>query len=130
MTNQQKTTIDNYFESILQRFWNMKQAKIDEVGLTKATEMVERYLTQGTITPGELDYIYNRTHPLGTLPKYNKTGAKKYGLMKECPIEILVTHVVDWSIPNHPIRTKLNNDHPDFQSWYYQSNNRTNKNKI
>jgi hypothetical protein len=108
----------------------MKQAGIDELGLTIATNMVERYLTQGVITPGELEYVYNRTHELGDLPKYNKTGAKKYGLMKKCPVELLVTHVVDWSIPNHPIRTKLNNDHDRFQYWYYQSNNRVYKKKL
>jgi len=127
MTAQQTQTIDDYFASILSRFWNMNQSGVDDVGLTRATEMVERYLTTGTITPGELDYIYNRTHPLGSLPKYNGTGAKLYGAMKKCPVEILVTHVVDWSIPNHPIRGKLNNDHQDFQSWYYQSTNRTKK---
>lgn len=123
MTNQQKTIVDDYFASILNRFFNMKQAKIDELGLARAIEMVERYQATGTITPGEFQYIYDRTHPQGRLPKYNKTG-KKHGLMDTCPVQIMVTHVVDWSIPNHPIRTILNNDHDDFQEWYCESTNK------
>lgn len=123
MTNEQRTTVDDYFASILNRFYNMKQANIDELGLKRAVKMVERYQQTGTITPGEFEYIYDRTHELGRLPKYNKTG-KKHGLMDACPVEIMVTHVVDWSIPNHPIRTTLNNNHEDFQEWYGMSTNK------
>jgi len=59
MTNQQRTIVDDYFASILNRFYNMKQAKIDELGLARAIEMVERYQATGTITPGEFQYIYD-----------------------------------------------------------------------
>jgi hypothetical protein len=121
MTPQQAQTVDDYFASILQRFWNMKQAGVDEIGLKKAIEMVERYQNTKTITPGEFEYVYNRTHSKGKLPKYNKTG-KKWGLMNECPVDILVEHVVDWRIPHKHIKQQLADNHDLFWEWYSDSN--------
>ena len=117
MTPKQAQTVDDYFASILSRFYNMYQSGVDPIGINKATEMVEGYLRNKTITPGEFKYIYDRTHPLGELPKYNKTG-KKWGLMNECPVAILVEHVVDWRIPHAILKTKLAKNHPLFWDWY------------
>jgi hypothetical protein len=122
MTPQQAQTIDDYFASILSRFWNMNQSGVDTIGIKKATEMVEGYLKTKTITPGEFKYIYDRTHPLGELPKYNKTG-KKWGLMDECPVDILVEYVVNWQIPHQSFKMKLAKNHPQFPDWYASSNN-------
>lgn len=122
MTNNQHNIVDNYFASILTRFFNMKQHHIDELGLQRAIEMAERYQDTGTITPGEFEYIYNRTHAKGKLPKYNKTG-KKYGLMDQCPVDIMVEHVVDWTIPAHQFKHQLSTNHPEFYQWYSNSNN-------
>jgi hypothetical protein len=122
MTPQQTQIIDDYFASILNRFWNMNQEGVDLIGIKKATEMVEGYLKNKTITPGEFKYIYDRTHPLGKLPKYNKTG-RKFGLMDTCPVDILVEHVVDWRIPHNKLKHQLNKDHDQFWQWYSESNN-------
>lgn len=122
MTNKEKTTIDDYFASILSRFYNMEQSGVDTVGIKKATEMVEGYIKKGKITPGEFKYIYDRTHPLGELPKYNKTG-KKWGLMDTCPVDIMVEHAVDWKIPFQSFKMKLAKNHPEFWDWYSSSNN-------
>ena len=123
MTNGQRQIIDDYFASILTRFHNMKTSEVDELGLDRAIVMIEGYIAKNTITPGEFQYIYDRTHPCGRLPKYNKSG-KKHGLMKECPVEIMVEWVIDWSIPNHPIRSQLNENHDDFSDWYGRSPNK------
>lgn len=122
MTDQQLQIIDDYFASILQRFSNMKDANIDELGLTKAIKMVEGYLSTKTITPGEFQYIYDRTHPKGEFPKYNTKG-KRHGLMNECPVQILTEHIVDWRIPHNQLKHTLQNNHDDFMDWYLNSNN-------
>jgi hypothetical protein len=121
MTAQQAQIVDDYFASILSRFYKMHQSGVDLIGIKKATEMVEGYLNTKTITPGEFEYIYDRTHQLGKLPKYNKTG-KKWGLMNSCPVDILVEHVVDWRIPHKHIKQQLANNHPEFWKWYSDSN--------
>jgi hypothetical protein len=100
----------------------MELAEVDFVGIKKATAMCEGYLKNKTITPGEFQYIYDRTHPKGKLPKYNKTG-KKFGLMDECPVDILVEHVVDWRIPATDFKHHLAKQHPQFWEWYSNSNN-------
>jgi hypothetical protein len=122
MTNTQRQVIDDYFHSILVRFYNMELANIDLIGIKKATKMVEGYMKTNTITPGEFQYIYNRTHPLGSLPKYNKSG-KKWGLMQECPVSLLVEFVVDWRLPATDFKHHLAKQHPQFWEWYSNSNN-------
>jgi len=122
MTNDQRHTIEVYFESILTRFYNMEQQEVDLIGIKKATKMVEGYIKTNTITPGEFQYIYDRTHPLGKLPRYNKTG-KKFGLMLECPVALLVEFVVDWRIPATDFKHHLAKQHDNFWEWYSQSNN-------
>lgn len=125
MTQHEKTIIDDYLASILQRFWNMKEANVDVIGITKAVKMVEGYQKTGTISPREFRYIFDRTHPLGELPKYNKTG-KKWGLMNECPVDILIEEVVDWSIPATDTKSRLARRIPNFWDLY---NNSTYANK-
>lgn len=122
MTQDQTQIIDDYFASILSRFYNMEQQGIDLVGIKKATKMVEGYLKTRTITPGEFQYIYDRTHPLGKLPKYNKTG-RKWGLMNECPVSLLVEWVVDWRVPATQFKHHLAKNHSEFWEWYSNSNN-------
>jgi hypothetical protein len=116
----QLNTIEEYFCSVLQRYATMERNGVDTVGLTKAIQMAERYTSTGTITPGEFQYLYDRTHPKGKLKDYNQRG-KKYGLMMECPVELLVKYAVDWHIPATPLKATLRLQHKNFDDWYHNA---------
>lgn len=70
----------------------------DEIGIQRFTKMLENLNKTGTITPGEFEYLFDRTHPRGRLPNYNRHCGldRKLGSLPECPVDIFVK-ITDWS---------------------------------
>lgn len=103
MTKTEQNQIEDYLEKILTRYQNMEQHGVDSLGLKRLSEMCERYLRTGKITPGEFQYLYDRTHPDGKYPNYmNNRRYRRYGQVPQIPSQIFAEHTVDWSIPHDP----------------------------
>ena len=101
MTKHEQNQIENYLEKVLARYQNMESSGVDPLGLKRLTEMCERYIRTGKITPGEFQYLYDRTHPHGKYPNYmNNKRYKKYGEVPQIPNHIFAEYVVDWTIPH------------------------------
>jgi hypothetical protein len=120
----QLNTIEEYFCSVLERYATMERNGVDTVGLHRLIKMLEHYQEHGTITPGEFQYLFDRTHPLGKFKQYNIKG-RQYGLMLQCPVELLATFAVDWRIPSNPLRKDLTLKFPQFPDWYNNSSHRS-----
>ena len=89
----------NWIETCRDRFRNMYEAKLDENGYPAINSALKNYLDRGYFTVGEVQYLFNRTHPLGAIPKYNthKGYNKIHGNMRQCPIPDLVNSgMVNW----------------------------------
>jgi hypothetical protein len=63
MSTEEREQIDKWVEQVITRFFNMAEAGVDTVGLKKAKQMATRYYQEGYITPGEFQYLWDRTHP-------------------------------------------------------------------
>jgi hypothetical protein len=120
MTPKEHQQVEDYLISVVTRFNRMYSEGRDIQGLGKALQMAQRWLKTQTITPGEFQYIYDRTHPLGKLPTYNYKG-RQYGLMMECPATILISHVVDWSIPHSSAHRQIAQDWPQLHGDIYNT---------
>lgn len=102
ITEKQFDELLDYLMSVEHRYERMAKAGLDVVGYERLQKMITRFMNKGSITPGEAEYLFDRTHPAGRYPDYNtKMGFDvRFGYMETFPTEIMRDFVIDWSIPN------------------------------
>ena len=91
--------VAQWLDSCQTRFKNMEAAGLDKNGWPALKKALKNFNEKGYFTVGEIQYLFNRSHPLGALPKYNthKGLNKLHGELLECPIKDLVdTNLVNW----------------------------------
>jgi hypothetical protein len=91
--------VAQWLDSCHNRFKNMYDADLDKNGLPAIKKAMNNFNDKGYFTVGEVQYLFNRTHPMGAIPKYNthKGLDKKHGSMMQCPIKELVdSNLVNW----------------------------------
>ena len=90
-----------YLESVGMRFQRMCDAGVDLKGLPAFESMLEDFVKNKWMSPSEFKYLFDRTHPKGRFPKYNKLagGHKRYGNMLECPVKYIAETQVNWRLP-------------------------------
>ena len=91
--------VADWLTSCETRFRNMESADLDKNGWPALKKALKNYNEKGYFTVGEIQYLFNRTHPQGALPNYNKHRGynKIHGDMRRCPIQDLVdSGVVNW----------------------------------
>ena len=98
--------VDEYIAAALARWHSMAQAGVDTEGLDRLLPAAERLNEGGKLTPGEAEYLWDRTDPAGRFPRYNRHLGlhKKYGSLLPFPEELM--DYVDWNLP-HPFRQRL-----------------------
>jgi hypothetical protein len=93
-----KNTAD-WLDSCNTRFKNMYDSKLDLNGYPAITKAMANFDSKGTFTVGEIQYLFNRSHPMGALPKYNthKGYNKIHGDMLPCPLkDLIASGIVNW----------------------------------
>ena len=88
-----------WLDSCQTRFKNMYQADLDKNGYPAIQKAMNNFNEKGWFTVGEIQYLFNRSHPKGALPKYNKhRGLNKiHGEMLPCPLkELIASNLVNW----------------------------------
>lgn len=91
--------VAQWLDSCQNRFKNMYDADLDKNGLPAIKKAMNNFNDKGYFTVGEVQYLFNRSHPMGALPKYNTHRGydKKHGAMMQCPIKELVdSNLVNW----------------------------------
>lgn len=99
-TDKQFRAVADWLTSCETRFQNMYNAGLDENGYPAIRKALDNFNEKGYLTVGEIQYLFNRSHPEGALPKYNthKGLHKKMGNMLPCPLKDLIDcNIVDWS---------------------------------
>ena len=89
-----------WLQSISNRFDNMFYASLDLAGKPALSRAVEHLAETGKLTVGAVQYLFDRTHPQGAQPKYNKHRGyhTKYGDMTTCNLQDLIdSDLVDWT---------------------------------
>ena len=90
-----------YLTSVRDRFYHMSEAGRDTDGLQRFNEMLDRAgAGSGLITPGEFEYLMDRTHSRGRYPDYNTHRGLdvQYGSMRPFPVEAMI-EFTDWRLP-------------------------------
>lgn len=95
--------VGEYIEAVGRRFQRMATAGVDTEGIAGFHDMIDSALAnEGRISPGQLQYLLDRTHPCGRLPDYrtHKGYDRLYGSIPDCPVSDLVA-MTDWrqSVP-------------------------------
>jgi len=93
--------LDQYLRSVQERFERVSAAGVDTEGLVRFDQMLEQALAgSGLITPGEFEYLMDRTHSGGRYPHYNTHQGLdlKYGSMRPFPLESMID-CTDWRLP-------------------------------
>ena len=92
--------LDQYLTSVRARFECMSRAGLDTDGLVRFDRMLDRATESGLITPGEFEYLMDRTHSRGRYPDYNTHRGLdlKYGSMRPFPLEAMI-EFTDWRLP-------------------------------
>jgi len=88
-----------WLDSCQTRFKNMYDADLDKNGWPSLQKALKNFDERGYFTVGEIQYLWNRTHPMGLYPDYNtKRGYnKKFGNMLPCPLKDLIdSNLVNW----------------------------------
>jgi hypothetical protein len=92
--------VARWLDSCQTRFKNMCEAGIDTNGWPALQKALKNFDERGYFTVGEVQYLFNRSHELGALPKYNRHQGlhKKHGELMTCPVKDLVdSNLVDWT---------------------------------
>ena len=108
------------------RFRNMDTAGIDKAGYPAIQSALEHLEKTGQLTVGQAQYIFNRTHPKGAVPRYNTHLGynKKYGNMLPCSINDLVdSNLVDWASGRSCIQPQFAQAISDETAWEWRMNN-------
>jgi len=88
-----------WLDSCQTRFKNMDLAGLDKNGYPAIQKAMNNFNEKGFFTVGEIQYLFNRSHPLGALPKYNRHRGydKIHGAMLQCPLkELIASNLVNW----------------------------------
>lgn len=88
-----------WLDSCLTRFKNMYAADLDKNGYPAIQKALNNFNEKGYFTVGEIQYLFNRSHPKGALPKYNRHRGydKIHGAMLQCPLkELIDSNLVNW----------------------------------
>lgn len=88
-----------WLDSCSTRFKNMHAANLDLNGWPAIQKALKNFDEKGFFTVGEIQYLFNRSHPQGALPKYNKHKGydRVHGNMLECPLKDLIdSNIVNW----------------------------------
>jgi hypothetical protein len=96
--------VGEYIEAVGRRFQRMAAAGIDTEGIAGFHDMIDSALdNEGRISPGQLQYLLDRTHPCGILPDYrtHRGYDRLYGSIPDCPVRDLVA-MTDWGQPVPP----------------------------
>jgi len=99
MTEQALKNVAQWLDSCNTRFKNMYNSNLDENGYPAITKALSNFDEKGYFTVGEIQYLFNRSHPGGALPKYNThmNYDKLHGTMLRCPIKDLIdAGIVNW----------------------------------
>jgi len=91
--------VATWLDSCNNRFKNMHDSGLDLNGYPAITQAMANFDNKGTFTVGEIQYLFNRSHPGGALPKYNTHRGynKRHGDMLKCPInDLIATNIVNW----------------------------------
>lgn len=91
--------VAEWLDSCHTRFKNMYDAGLDLNGLPRLKKALANFNDKGYFSVGEIQYLFDRSHPQGQQPKYNKHKGydKKYGNMLRCPLkELIDSNLVDW----------------------------------
>lgn len=100
--------VADWLDSCQTRFKNMAEAGLDINGYPALTKALEHYDEKGFFTVGEISYLFHRSHPKGSLPKYNthKGYDKIHGAMIRCPVKDLIdSNLVNWRSGQNGIMT-------------------------
>ena len=132
MNTDPKEVVADWLTSCYTRFENMYNADLDKNGLPAIKKAIANYKANGYFSVGEVQYLFNRTHPDGGVPKYNKHKGydKKYGSMLRCPIKELVdSNMVNWrSGSNGVIQQPFANAIANETNWQWRMGNLRPKN--
>ena len=116
-----------WIQSALNRFENMYYAGLDMAGKPAIDLAIDHLHTKGYLTVGQLQYLFDRTHSLGKLPKYNTHRGynKKYGDMTTCNLQdVIDSNLVDWSTgKNNVIKPNLIKAIDQETTWEYRLGN-------
>jgi len=88
-----------WLDSCKTRFKNMYDHDLDKNGWPALEKALKNYDEKGYFTVGEIQYLFNRSHPKGAIPTYNTHRGYnlRHGDMLRCPIKDLVdTNLVNW----------------------------------
>ncbi len=99
-----------WIQSALNRFENMYYAGLDMNGKPAIDTAITHLYETGKMTVGALQYLYDRSHPNGALPKYNTHRGynKKYGDITPPNLQqIIDSNLVDWSSAKNAIKPNL-----------------------
>jgi len=91
--------VAQWLDSCKTRFKNMYDADLDKNGWPALEKALKNYDEKGYFTVGEIQYVFNRSHPQGAIPTYNTHRGynKRHGDLIRCPIKELVdTNLVNW----------------------------------
>tara|TARA_R110000868_G_scaffold92333_2_gene256067 strand:+ start:5201 stop:5623 length:423 start_codon:yes stop_codon:yes gene_type:complete len=100
----------HWIQSALNRFDNMYLAKLDMAGKPAIDKAINHLYEHGTLTSGAVQYLFDRTHANGSVPKYNTHRGynKKYGEMIACDLQSIIdSKLVDWTTAKHALKPNL-----------------------
>lgn len=116
-----------WLDSCQHRFKNMYDAGLDKNGWPALQKALRNFDERGSFTVGEIQYLWNRTDPMGSYPEYNtKRGYnKKFGNMLPCPLkELIDSNLVDWTTgKNGVIQQNLADAIRKRTAWEYRMGN-------
>jgi hypothetical protein len=99
-----------WIQSAVNRFENMYYAKLDLNGKPALDKAVDHLYEQGQLTVGALQYLFDRSHPNGSQPKYNSHRGynKKYGDIQTCNLQqVIDSGLVNWTSAKNAIKPNL-----------------------
>jgi hypothetical protein len=119
--------VSEWLSSCQNRFANMQAAGLDMNGYPAIKQAMENFDKKGYFSVGEIQYLFNRSHPKGALPKYNKHKGyhKTMGDMLVCPLkELIDSNLVNWrSGQNGVIQPALIQAISEETSWEWRMGN-------
>lgn len=115
-----------WLDSCQTRFKNMHSAKLDMNGWPALQKALTNFDEKGYFTAGEMQYLFNRSHPKGALPDYNthKGYHKKFGNLEQCPIKDLVdSGLVNWRSGTGVMQSQFADAIKDETRWEWRMGN-------
>lgn len=124
MSNTAKNNTLLWIQSALNRFENMYNAGLDLQGKPAIDIAITHLYEHGTLTVGHVQYLFDRSHHLGKLPKYNTHRGynKKYGEIIPANLTAIIdSGLVDWTSGKNAIKPNLIQAIEQETLWEYKS---------